>query len=102
VEGGPAIGAGLSVDTLGVEFVSNIDQLDRSLSINGVLGAGFINAQGNINPTPPNNGDRFVGDFVNGGGLGLSFGPLPAEGFVSFNQTRAFDVIGFGRRVFGQ
>ena len=102
VEGGPAIGAGLSVDTLGGEFVSNIDQLDRSYSINGVLGAGIFNAQGNINPTPPNHGERFIGDFVNGAGVGLSFGPLPVEGFFSFTQTRSFDVIGFGRRVFGQ
>ncbi len=102
VEAGPAIGAGLSVDTFGVEFVSNIDQLDRSLSINAVLGVGILNTQGNINPTPANNGERFIGDFVNGAGLVLSFGPIPVEGFYSFTQTRTFDVIGFGRRVFGQ
>lgn len=104
VEDGPAIGLGLSVDTLGVEFVGNIDQLDRSLSINLVVGAGPFNAQGNLNPTPPNpaDGTRFFGEFANGAGVGASFGPLPIEGFGSFTQTRAFDVIGFGRRFFGQ
>lgn len=45
VEGGPALGAGFSLDTVGVEFVRNIDQLDRSLSINSVLGAGVINGK---------------------------------------------------------
>jgi len=101
VEAGPAIGVGLSADA-GFEFVGNVDTLDRSLSINFVLGGGPINAQGNINPTPPNHGERFIGDFVNGGGLAASASPpfLPVEGFVSFTQTRSFDVIGFGRRLF--
>ncbi|MBW2543420.1 MAG: hypothetical protein JRF15_15145 [Deltaproteobacteria bacterium] len=101
VEAGPAIGIGLSADA-GFEIVGNIDTLDRSLSINHVLGGGPINAQGNINPTPSNHGQRIIGDFVNGGGLAASASPpfLPVEGFVSFTQTRAFDVIGFGRRLF--
>jgi hypothetical protein len=103
VEAGPAVGVGLSADA-GFEFVGNIDTLDRATAINFVLGVGPINAQGGINPTPPNHGDRFIGDFVNAGGLAASASPpfLPGEAFISFTETRAFDVIGFGRRLFSR
>jgi RHS repeat-associated protein len=101
VEGGPAVGFGLSVDTLGLEFVGNVEQLSRSLSVKLVVGTGPINVHGNLNPTPLNRagGTRFFGEFLNGAGVGLSIGPLPVEGFVSFTQTRTFDAIGFGRRM---
>jgi hypothetical protein len=103
VEAGPAVGAALSLDTIGLEFVSNLDELDRSLSINFVLGAGPFNFQGNLDPTYRGTSrPRFVGGFANGAGVGLSLGPLPVEGFFSFTQTRTFDVIGFGRRLLGE
>ena len=37
-----------------------------------------VNVDGNINPTPPNNGDRFIGDFVNGSG---ECSPWPGNGW---------------------
>ena len=97
VEGGPAIGAAFSLDA-GIEFNGNLDSLDRSLSINGVVGLGPVNVNGNVNPSPPGKG--FFGEFLNGGGASFSAGPLPVEGFISFTGLRSFDVIGFGRSFF--
>ena len=100
VEGGPAAGVALSADVQG-EFITNVDKLDREFSIN--VNVGFLAANGivSVNPTPPNSGDRFIGDFINAGGAGLSLGPIPVEGFISFTGTRTLDVIGPVRRFFG-
>jgi hypothetical protein len=100
VEGGPAAGLALSADVQG-EFITNVDKLDREFSMNFNLG--FLAANGIVsaNPSPPNNGDRFIGDFINAGGAGASIGPIPVEGFISFMGTRTLDVIGPVRRFFG-
>jgi len=100
VVGGPAAGVALSVDVQG-QFITNVDKLDREFSINFNLG--FLAANGIVsaNPTPPNNGERSIGDFINAGGAGASLGPIPVEGFISFTGTRTLDVIGPARRFFG-
>jgi len=64
----------LSVD-VGFEPVTHVDTLDRAVSVGVNIGVGVMNFQSAFNPTPSNNGEEFLEDFINTGGVALSLSP---------------------------